>query len=506
MRRQDAHRLALNWSHTVSKNAFYSINLSRSLIHSRIGSENEVPEDPEPYQYDFFLQYILDGNRLWAGNSFQRLYSLKGDFTALLPPRHTLKAGVEFNYYDVEADLQKLEPQMTYFGKPLLSQPLLNYSTSYHYFPRSGSVYVQDKIEFGYDGSMVSAGLRFDFLDPRASRPAVELIPAGPGGFTEELIGFVPASLKYKLSPRLGFSTPLTASSFFFINYGHYFQYPLFDYLYAGLDNVKLRGGVNVLRGNPDLQPERTSAWEMSVRFILKENIVATATYFKKNTRNQIDAKTFVPTNSRIAGDYGFAEYVNNPHASASGMEVVVTRDRGEWITGTLSYTLMKAQGLSEYSNQGINLAQWGLPLIPQAFFLSWDQRHTVKADVLFSLPKGISFNFVFQHRTGRPYTHFPSLDGFTPLNPNNQFLPNNGRMPGNTMLDLYASKDFFIQSLGFGASKGGKLSVYVDARNLFNARNVRWVDSSGRIGGELGDPSAYDSPRRVAVGVRAAF
>jgi outer membrane receptor for ferrienterochelin and colicin len=506
-RRQDAHRFALTWSHTVSKNAFYSINISRSLIHSRIGSASDVSGNPEPYQYDFFLQYILDGKRLWAGDNFQRLYSLKSDFTALLPPRHTLKAGIEFSYYDVQADLQKLEPQLTYFGKPLLDRPLLNYSTNYHYFPRSGSAYIQDKIEFGYDGSMVSAGLRFDFLDPRASRPAVELIPAGPGGFTEEVKGFVPASFKYKLSPRLGFSMPMTASSFFFINYGHYFQYPLFDYLYAGLDNVKLRGGVNVLRGNPDLQPERTAAWEMSVRLILKENVVATATYFKKNTRNQIDVKTFVPTNSRIAGDYGFAGYVNNLHASASGMELVVARDRGEWVTGTISYTLMKAQGLSESSNQGINLAQWGFPVFNRPFYVSWDQRHTVKADVLLSLPWSLSVNFVWQYHTGRPYTYYPSLDGYTPSNPDDRFLPNNERMSGNALLDLYASKDFSMRLLSAGESSGaGKLSVYVDARNLLNAKNVRWVDSSGRVGGELGDPSAYDSPRRVAVGARATF
>ncbi|MGH7452656.1 MAG: TonB-dependent receptor, partial [bacterium] len=275
-RRQNAYRLALTWSHTLSQNTFYSLNLGQSLIHSRIGEGDPAAANLSPYQYDLFLQYVVSGDRRWAGENFQRLSTLKLDFTTLLPPRHALKAGVEFNYYDVEADLRKLEPQLTYFGKPVLEAPVLNYSSNYRYFPRSGSIYLQDKIEFKYDGSILSLGLRYDFLDPRASRPAVELIPLGPGQFQEEIRGYVPATVKYRLSPRFGFSAPLAAGSFIFINYGHYFQSPLFDYLYAGLDNVKLRGGVNVLRGNPDLKPEFTKAWEISMRHNVKENVVAT--------------------------------------------------------------------------------------------------------------------------------------------------------------------------------------------------------------------------------------
>jgi outer membrane receptor protein involved in Fe transport len=506
-RRQNSYRLALTWSHTLSKNTFYSLQASQSLIHSRIGNGDPAAADLSPYQYDLFLQYVLSGDRQWAGENFQRVSMLKTDFTTLLPSRHALKAGFEFNYYDIEADLRKLEPQTTYFGKPLIDASLLNYSSSYRYFPRSGSIYLQDKIEFKYDGSILSLGLRYDFLDPRASRPAIELIPLGSNQFQENILGFVPASVKHSVSPRFGFSAPLTANSFIFINYGHYFQFPLFDYLYTGLDNVKLRGGVNVLRGNPDLKPELTRAWEISVRHNVKENIVISLTYFKKETNNQIDTKTFVASNSRIAGDFGFAEYVNTPSASTSGMEFVVTRDRGDWVTGTFSYTLMKAEGLSESENQGIDYAQWGFPVYTLPFYLSWDQRHTVKTDLLFKLPLAVKLNFLWQYHTGRPYTFFPSKDGFTPDNPLQLFLPNNHRMPHYNIIDLYAAKDFYLsRNRQQEPAAASKLSVYVDVRNLLNTKNVLWVDSSGRIGGELGDPSAYYSPRRTAVGVRATF
>ena len=60
-------------------------------------------------------------------------------------------------------------------------------------------------------------------------------------------------------------------------------------------------------------------------------------------------------TNSRIAGDYGFAEYDNNPYAFANGYEFVIARTRGRWLRGSLSYAHTQARGLSNYEDQGAN-------------------------------------------------------------------------------------------------------------------------------------------------------
>jgi hypothetical protein len=167
----------------------------------------------------------------------------------------------------------------------------------------------------------------------------------------------------------------------------------------------------------------------------------------------------------------------------------------------------MKAEGLSEYENQGINYAQWGFPVFNQPFLLSWDQRHTLKVDLFFNLPQGYNANLLWQYHTGRPYTFYPSKDGFTPDNPDRPFLPNNRRMQSNNLIDLYVAKDFYVASKPTGEfSEAPRLTFYVDVRNLLNAKNIRWVDSSGRVGGELRDPSAYYSPRRTAVGMRVTF
>ena len=58
---------------------------------------------------------------------------------------------------------------------------------------------------------------------------------------------------------------------------GWYFQYPLFEYLYTGLDRVALAEGISAITGNPDLEPERTKVWELSLKYSLPFDIVASA-------------------------------------------------------------------------------------------------------------------------------------------------------------------------------------------------------------------------------------
>lgn len=497
-RRSAGLRGSLNWTHTLSPTLFYSASLYHNRLHSNIGRGVADSVTGAPYAYDFYLLYVIQGDRVLWADMDQKISALKAEVTSQWRPAHVFKAGVEYKYYDINSVLRKMEPQRTYFGKPVIELPQLNYSSDYRYFPRSGSLFIQNKYESPVNRSVISLGLRLDFLDPRASRPAVELIPAGPDEYREEITASVKAQTQYHISPRIGFASPLTDKSYFFVNWGRYVQYPLFEHLYAGLNNVELQRGVKVLRGNPDLLAEKTSALEISVRHNLHENMVASVLYFKKETRDQIDTKTFVPSNSRIAGDYGFAEYVNNPYAIASGFELMLSREKGKWLTGDISYTLMQARGLSETENQGMNYAQWGFAVANHPYYLSWDQRHTFKMNLYLELPREVHVILIGQYHTGRPYTYYPSRDGFSADHPGIRFLPNNRRMPGGQLLDLRIGKTFRLASTPGAAQVQG----YVDIQNLFNSHNVLWIDSSGRSGGELHDPAAFGIGRRTSLGL----
>ncbi len=495
-------RGSLILTHILSDRSAYTLNVTRYYLTSKIGRGDKNEMHIAPYQFDYYLRYIVDGMRNWWANSEQLLHSFKGDYSSQIDDAQMIKSGFELNLYDIYSDLIKYEPQKTYFGKTIENAPLLNYSNRYKYSPRSGSIFIEDKIRFALDGTVLNVGLRWDFLDPQAKRPIVEFIPTSTNEFQQQIKGYKSATIKHQFSPRIAFAAPTGPSSMVFVNFGKYFQFPLFDYLYSGIDPTLIQSGAkNILTGNPDLNPEVTTAWELGYKQSIGEFYVGSITYFQKNIKNQIDSKTLVPFDSKFAGDFGFAQYVNNAEADASGLEIVLSRDRDEQFSGSISYTYMIAEGTSELVDQTINRAQWGFPTQISTFPLSWDQRHAVKLDIESKLWFGIIFNGIVWYNSPKPYTFFPTKDGFTPIDSTKDFVPNNARMKQTFFVNLKFSKEFFFSNL-----PAKKIIVYADVRNLFNSQNVKWIDSNGKIGGELSDPSAYYDHRRVRVGFSVDF
>lgn len=502
-RRSEGYRLAAMISHNVSPSFFYAASVSRYVLTGDINDRTKESVDTTVYQWDFFVRYIVGGNRSWWARSSQTQNLMKADFTWRVDEHHLLKFGGDLNLMEIRSDILRYEAVLNVFGKPFVNKPLLNYSTDYRYFPRMGSLYVQDKLELSRDGMLLNLGFRYDFLDPRAERPTVERVPDASNAYETHITGTVPASVKHLIGPRIGFAAPFAVNGYFFINYGVYHQFPLFDYLYSGLNNVSLRQGVGVLVGNPDLRPERTRSWETSVKYVLKGNVVLSGTYFHKETTNLIDVKTFVPTNARVAGDYGFAEFVNSPFARASGIELLIAKEGDGPFNGSLSYTYMSASGISENARSGLQYYQWGLEVPGREYPLSWDQRHTIIAVESYRFPWEMVLSTTLLYHSGRPYTYYPSKDGYTPLDPEMEFEPNNARLGESIVLNAKLLKSFEIPGGGVAFLKG---SFYIDARNLLNTKNERWADSGGKVGGELGDLTAWEPGRRIRVGLQAEF
>ena len=496
-RSRSSYRTTATISHTITNSLHYTLSMSHYYLRSKIGGDKNSL-DLTPYEYDIYLEYIVKGSRSWWSQTKQNIYTGKTDIVYQPNPNNVLKVGFEINQYDIFSDVVKFEPQKTYFGKVVPDDSLLNYSSLYHYYPRSGSAYLQEKLEVEKDGAVVNIGFRWDFLDPRSERPIVEYVKPDTGSslYQSQVTRFANASLKQQLSPRVGLSFPLMWDMLLVMNYGHYFQFPLFDYLYSGVNPQQLQKGVNVLVGNPDLKPERTHAWEIGIKYGLDEKTLFSVTYFKKEFIDQIDSKTFLPSKARAAGDYGYAEYVNNAFANAEGLEFVLSRHRDEKLSGSISYSLMRTEGVSDYVNQGLNLHQWGFPVLNEPYPLSWDQRHTLKVVMDAQLPWDFQCNVVWTYNSGRPYTYFPTRDGFTAEDTTRAFIPNNARLLGNSVVNIKFSRKFSIGNIA-------SLQLYGDIRNLFNIKNARWADANGHIGGQLNDPSAYYDPRRVSIGLR---
>ncbi len=496
-----SYRVATTLSHTVSNSFFYTASLSWLHVASEIGDGSKADlQNSAPYQYDFFLRFIESGQRAWWSRSTQNNGTMRVDGTWKAGDVDLLKFGGEFTLYSLTSDIVKFEPRKTFFGKPLVDEPQLNFSTNYSYKPRAGALYIQNKLDVLSEGALLTAGLRYDFLDPRANRPAIEAIPVADSAYAFPVNGFVPASIKQQFSPRFGAAIQMIENGFLYVNLGWYFQYPLFEYLYAGLDRVGLAKGMTAITGNPDLEPERTKMWEVSFKYAFPHNIVGSITYFRKETSNQIDAKTFIPGDSKLAGNFGYAEYVNSPYAEVTGCEIVLSRERGEWLTGEISYTYMVAEATSGSAYDGFYIAQYGLPPGVRAFPLSWDQRHTLKTILALQAPWGLGLHILTDWHSGRPYTDYPTSTGFEKID-GGRFYQNNARMPGYFNMDVRIDQRF---TPGWWPSS--TLAVYLDVRNILNDQNVSWMDSNGRIGGELGDPSGYFIGRRTRLGVQVEF
>lgn len=499
--RRKSDRIAVILSHSITESFFYTASLSRYNAVRDIGNgAREAVAALAPYEYDFYLRYIVAGQQAWWSRSSQETYTAKVDGIIKTEKVHLLKFGAEMNFYNLHSDLVRFEPRKTYFGKPLVNQPQLDFSSGYAYAPRAGSFYLQDKMDVPEEGILLNFGVRFDFLDPRASRPAIEASLQGDTAYTFKPGQTVEADVKYQFSPRFGAAIQATENGYIFINLGWYFQYPLFDYLYTGLDRAAIGRGVGAITGNPNLEPERSKLWEISFKYVLPENLVASATYFRKETSNLVDTKTFIPGDSKLAGTYGFAEYVNTPFAESQGVELVLSRERGSWLTGEISYTVMTAEGTSGSASDGFYIAQYGLPPGVRQYPLSWDQRHTIKAVTTLAIPWDVSLTSVVQWHTGRPYTRYNTATGFSTIVAG-QFYQNNARMPSYFTIDVKAEKTFRLPWWG-----GVAAMIYCDARNLSNTRNVRWIDSNGRTGGELGDPGGFFIGRRTSLGFQVSF
>lgn len=499
--RRRSNRLAVILSHSITESFFYTASLSRYNAGSDIGDgSREAVAALAPYVYDFYLRYVVEGRQPWWSRSTQETFTAKFDAILKTEKVHLLKFGAVMDFYNLRSDIVRFEPRKSYFGKPLVNEPQLDFSSTYAYAPRAGSLYLQDKMDVPEEGILLNFGVRFDFLDPRAARPAVEATLRGDTAYTFRPGQSVEADVKYQFSPRFGAAIQATENGYVFVNLGWYFQFPLFDYLYTGLDRVALGRGVGAITGNPNLEPERSKLWEISFKYSMPENLVASATYFRKETSNLVDTKTFVPGDSKLAGTYGFAEYVNTPFAESEGVELVLSRERGSWLTGEISYTYMTAEGTSGSASDGFYIAQFGLPPGVRKYPLSWDQRHALKAITTLAIPWALAITSVVQWHTGRPYTRYPTATGFEPIVAG-AFYQNNARMPAFFNIDVRVEKTFRLPWWGDAAAM-----VYLEVRNLSNERNVRWIDSNGRIGGELGDPGGFVIGRRTGLGFQVTF
>ncbi len=415
----------------------------------------------------------------------------KMDLTYQVNHFHKIKIGIDWVQYEL-FKVSVLKHQIT-FGDVDYYRFFVH-NIEYKYSPNRGSIYIQDKID--YDGLIANIGLRYDYFDPQAYRPALEERQLSDSTIyqTTWIINYNDiqrASIKHQISPRVGIALPISDDSEFRINYGYFFQLPQFDYLYTNADYTVVQGFTPI--GDPDLEPAKTIAIEVGFKKSFNEKYLLDVTIFQKDVSNLIDVNTYIHQGhylEEISGISGLTQYLNVAKSYSMGMELLFKFIPTEKLNGYLSYTYMHAEGTASSDVQQFETLQqqYNLPNKAISYDLSWDQRHTIIGNIEYTMPYSSRINLIYRYNSPLPYTKDRGIIT----------VPNNARLNATSSTDIVLDKVFSVRST--------EIKLYVQTMNLFNTRNILWKDRHSIIGGSLSDPSAYDQQRRVTLGVNIAY
>ncbi len=359
--------------------------------------------------------------------------------------------------------------------------------------PKVASFYAQTKYE--RLGLVVNAGLRFDYLTPstQALRSETSPLQSDAGDSTNLATRLDPQDLEAskvyrRLSPRLGVGFPVTDQTLVHVNYGQFFQQPNLQDLYvsyAFLEHKVKTGGYFVGFGNPNLKPERTTAYEIGITHTPTDRSRIEATAYYKDVKDLVEI-TNIPSSPNA-----FSSYRNRDFATIKGLDLAYTMRRVGHVTMTSSYSISWAMGTGSVSQTQRNIA-WTASEVPKmATPLAFDQRHKFSWNLDYRFAKGegpswhgnrilenAGLNVLLNAGSGFPYTPTTVYNEVTLANVASQPIgPVNSRYgPWTTQVDLRANK---------GINLGGQnLDVYVLMLNVFNRDNIRTVyTGSGNAG-----------------------
>jgi outer membrane receptor protein involved in Fe transport len=274
----------------------------------------------------------------------------------------------------------------------------------------------------------------------------------------------LPVAAKYRLSPRLGLSYPITERIKFRFSYGHFFKNPTFDdlYTYADRTAAELRSRGNVIVGNADMGAEKTIAYELGFDAQLSDLFQFDVTAFYKDVFDLSGVRAV------YALPQPYSQYYNVEYARIQGFEATMTKQLAGYWSSRLGYTFQIAKGTASTATTQYQRER---PL-QLDYFLDQDQRHAVHGDLSFTFPEDFAFmpmrNFeasgVFNYGSGLPYTPQDQRG-------NQIGLTNSARRPGSYTVDARLSRDFTLGGLSF--------ALNCDITNLLNATLVTSVHAA---------------------------
>ncbi|MGA2667701.1 MAG: TonB-dependent receptor [Ignavibacteria bacterium] len=351
--------------------------------------------------------------------------------------------------------------------------------------PLIGAFYLRDKVDFP-DFSF-NGGVRIDYLNVNGEVLKDVNVVVGPDGSLLPSSVYQQSKANISVSPRLGFSFPVTEKTIFVAQFGKFIQMPPLDYLYTNRIAFSqfFQTSLQDVAENSSLTPEKLTSYEVGVKQTVGDYLNMGVTAYYRSTQDQIGV------NKVLASQYvpiGYTIYQNSDFSVSRGLEFYLSLRRYNRFAADISYTLLYASGTGSTPTEKINLVNQQNAYPQFTFPLAFDQRHTgsVNLDYRFGesdVPKGtmgqilknLGFNVLFSFNSGRPYT--------SRLLPTQPFQPSSGEAtsPKNSVytdwnfsIDLKIDKTVNIWKTSW--------NFYVYVTNLMNNQLIETVwEGTGR-------------------------
>jgi Carboxypeptidase regulatory-like domain/TonB-dependent Receptor Plug Domain len=390
-----------------------------------------------------------------------------------------LRAGAEFARYSITNYLHALTSTD---GDIYIERPL------------RWNAFVENRLDLG--DLVLVGGLRYDWFDSRASRPAgYPRISTRPGfDPAHPTAGFIRDRSHDYLSPHVQVAFPVTTRTNFRLSYAHQVQVPDWSFIFAGING---ENGLNYFdaRGS-DLDFGKTILFEFGIRHAFSDDMVLDLTAYNKDNLANTSVRNIRQYDSVRGQELGVAYFTNADYGNTRGLDLRLDRRIGTVFNGMVGYTFQdaKSTGSDPFTNIRRAFANFGqlsgdLISPPQSIATTETSRpHSFTGELALNLPEhwrqgtvlgtllqNLGIYAVFRFASGTAYT--PCREGLGNATAGGQCVDpgpvNSARLPAFKQFDLRLTKSLPLRGLD--------LTAYLDARNLFDFTNLLRVFSTTR-------------------------
>lgn len=361
------NQIGFKFTHTLNPSTFYELKYSyftsenevkkadaRNMAGAKTIGGVEFDEGPVGWVHgsaslmDIPGTYALSGGGRLEDNSSAKSHLLNFDMTNQFNNNHMFKFGAMFGSDHVIRD--------NHVFSTIILEPDAGNFSNFDNTPYRMAAYVQDKMEYG--GLIANIGLRLEhyagngnIYDPANPYSSLWVRGGSYGYETPEDMPHEKSKSFTFLAPRISFSHPVGENTKFFFNYGIYYSEPLTSYRY-GLTSESWAFGNNAgdIRqvGNPNLEPPKTSAYEIGFEQAIGDQYLVRAYFYSKDNTQQLGTAYFRGMDGGLVvgsfsnwvssgGGSGHESYENNQYQDIRGIEMKITKRVGRFFTGWIN-------------------------------------------------------------------------------------------------------------------------------------------------------------------------